>query len=118
MENFEILLIVLVSLAVGAALHEAFLKFTGKLATKPFNPWTVPKPLPKDNWVRDGSKPPKDPAYDNISQTVVLAFDTGQKGTGYWCYDYGYWAATPTGHNERNTNKILAWQKFPDYEKI
>lgn len=71
----------------------------------------------KDNWVRDGSKPPH-PEFDGISETVLVIFDTGQKGIGYWSFGYQYWVARPNGHNERNTNRILAWQKFPDYEKI
>ena len=75
-----------------------------------------PKPPPKDNWVRDGSKPPKDESYDSITVIVVL-FD-GRKGAGYWAYGYEYWVITPNGQSEGNFSYVLAWQKFPDYEKI
>ena len=116
METYKILSIVLVSLAVGAALHEAFLQFTNHTVTKIFNPWTFPRQ--KDNWVRDGSKPPQDGEYDTMSITVLVALPFDQQGVGYWDPHYESWVVRITERSERRTDKILGWQKFPDYEKI
>ncbi len=119
MENLNALLvIVVVSLAVGAALYEAFLQFTGRLRAKPFNPWTspaghTPKPPPKDNWVRDGSVPE---LWGNYHTYLVIV--EGTEGTGVYfksTKDWVCWGFSPT---RTRVDKVDAWQKFPDYEKI
>ena len=129
MENLNVLLmIIVVSLAVGAALYEAFLRFTGKLKAKPFNPWTFPghtnppKPPPKDNWVRDGRKPPSVSKYGYSEEVMILQGPF--KGVGRYDHSVEAWHCffpkgaykllSTAGHRK----EVEAWHKFPDYEKI
>ena len=139
MGNFEILLIVLVSLTVGAAIYDGFLQLTGRQKAKPpkvnwRKNWagvykghmSPPKPpsrpnRPKaaeDNWIRDGSLPPQDGKHDTMSVNVLVELPFDQQGVGYWDPNYECWVVTNIARHERRIDKILAWQKFPDYEKI
>ena len=129
MENFEILLIVLVSLTVGAAIYDGFLQLTGRLATKPpkvnwRKNWAGAletlgpvKVQPLDNWVRDGSEPPPKP--DSFSTMDVIVVQGKHKGVGSYDHITGRWQCCLfSDRGSVLVSEVDAWQKFPDYEKI
>ena len=124
MENVNVLLLLVVvpvvSLAVGAALYEAFLQFTGRLVTKTFNPWTFPAghtnpppPPPKDNWVRDGGVPELAGHY-----YTYLVIVEGEQLLGVYLKDTKEWVCWKRSLGRVRVDKVEAWQRFPDYEKI
>ena len=131
METYKILLIVLVSLVIGAAIYDGFLQLTDRLATKPFNPWAAPAlwPVnpppkykesdrlggapPKDNWVRDGSKPKQ---QGSLHPYLIIV--EGVKGVGVYHAVLNSWVVWVPQLGGFPKDQVDAWQKFPDYEKI
>ena len=137
MENLNALLIIIVvSLAVGAALYEAFLQLTGRLVTKPpkvnwRKNWAGAletlgpvKIHPLDSWVRDGSKPPPD-NHGRDSEEVIVRHGTFYGVGRYDHLDKAWFCSFLTRAVEnkflssgQSRKEVDAWQKFPEYEKI
>ena len=129
MENLNALLIIIVvSLAVGAALYEAFLQLTGRLVTKPpkvnwRKNWAGAletlgpvKIHPLDSWVRDGSVPLRN-GLSHRSIRVFVALGES-RGYGIWDYAEEHWEVLFFDCKDNVIVKVDAWQKFPEYEKI